>query len=345
MQIKTALLVSTATCALLASACGSDKDSKKKEADQTIIERWNPEKIEGSFVGVGPWTLQIPTGDKLKSYIWTDDDSLTKLIESSEIPFSAIIDSKGTKANFAAKFVKDHCENYKVAPTAGESGGKTPSEINWFLKNQGANFEAFSATATAEKFNSCITMTIRSSESLPALADDGDVVRYLKSIADGISFNRFTFVHFNVQRIQTYLVTALSDGMDFTESNGIQAGTANDIFFTIDGKKNELLGEAFTGECENQVFKDAFSDVEKQELGLYASAEIDAKYSSKIVSSDGKHNRVVEGVFKNARDSTCLILKFSLANPVDSISVVQDDKALEEELVYQLKITTLVPKN
>ncbi|MDQ3235394.1 MAG: hypothetical protein M3Q07_26585 [Pseudobdellovibrionaceae bacterium] len=343
MKIRTAL-ISTAACVLLASACGKDKDSKKKEADQSSAERWNPEDIEGSFVGVGPWTLQIPTADKLKSYIWTDDESLTKLIASDEVPFSAIVDSKGTKANFAAKFVKDHCENYKAAPATGETGGKTPNGINWFLKNQGANFDTFSATTTAEKFSSCITMTIRSDESLPALADGGDVVRYFKSIADEISFDRFTFVHFNSQRIQSYFVTALSDGLDLTETNGITAGTAKDIFFTIDGKKNELVGEAITGECENQVFKDGFSDRDKQELSVYLNTPIDAKYSSKIVSSDGEHNRVVEGVFKNSTDSTCLILKFSLASPVDSISVVQDDKELEEELVYQLKITSLVPK-
>ncbi|WP_141731571.1 hypothetical protein [Oligoflexus tunisiensis] len=341
MKIKS-VLISSAACALLVSACGKDSDSDKKVSEQTAAERWNPEEIEGSFVAVGPWTLRLPTADKYKSYYWEDDESLTKLIESSDIQISAIIDINGTKANFATRFVKDQCENHKITPAPGELGGKTLSEINWFLKNQGSNFENF--TATAKKFDSCISMSIRSVDNLPALTENSDVVRYFKAIASKISFDRFIFVHFNVQRIQSFLVTAFNEGMDFSEADGITSGTAQDLFITNDGNKNALVSEAKAGICDNQIFKNAFADPDKRELELHSGPDIDAKYSSKIVSSDGQHNRIVEGVFRNSLDNNCLLLRFSLANPVDSLSVVQDDKELEDKLIFELKVTSLVPK-
>ncbi|HYX33252.1 MAG TPA: hypothetical protein VE954_09075 [Oligoflexus sp.] len=63
------------------------------------------------------------------------------------------------------------------------------------------------------------------------------------------------------------------------------------------------------------------------------------KERSGVQAVDGGYTWVTEGIFKTEDGATCLIVKFSLKNPIGSEGVLKTDADLESKLAIELGLT------
>lgn len=264
---------------------------------------------------------------------------LSEAVVTDEITLSVPSKDGQRKSEFIAKLTADQCQEFKFKPADGEIGGTTEKGISWFLKNNGNSFETFTATA---KFNSCLTMTVRPlDKSFSAVAEDSDLLRYLELMADGIKFNRFSLVREGYQRISPFLFTSFGQGMTLvTDDQGITSGSSENTVFTQDARLNILQSEAKAGDCSNPVFQNAWNDSTMKDAESVNEGLV-GKEKAGVEAAEGKHTWVTQGVFKTEDGTKCLILKFSLKNPVASEEVLKTDKEFETKLAFELGLTQL----
>jgi hypothetical protein len=75
--------------------------------------------------------------------------------------------------------------------------------------------------------------------------------------------------------------------------DGITSKSSEDPFFTKDTGRNYLVSEAKVGDCEKAVFKQAWEDLEIEELAEREGRK--GKIRLDTESANGKYNRSCEG--------------------------------------------------
>jgi hypothetical protein len=244
----------------------------------------------------------------------------------------------GNKADFLVQLISNQCQDYKSEPAAGENGGKTDSGVNWFLRNADTTFESF--TATARFGSSCIEMMIHPADkSFAPVPENSNLSCYFELIADGMKFYRFYFLRPGYQRISPFLFTSFGAGMTLATdaANGITSGSSEAVVFTKDAQENVLQSEAMSGDCQKTIFQDAWNDASMKDSDV--NKGLIGKEKSGVESLEGGYRWATKGIFKTEDGTKCLLLTFSLKNPVSSEAILKSDTDLASRLAFELGLT------
>ncbi|HET9239245.1 MAG TPA: hypothetical protein VFO10_18440 [Oligoflexus sp.] len=322
-------------CAIALTACGKDKSDNDNKSTNPISLVY-PQVLDGSYVSVAGWELILPATDRKAEYRWSSD-TLGKTVVTDLIPISAVSANGGNKADFLVQLISDQCQNYKSEPASGEIGGKTDSGANWFLRNVDSTFEGF--TATARFGANCIELMIHPADkSFAAVPENSDLLRYFELVADGMKFNRFYFLRPGYQRISPFLFTSVGAGMTLvTDADGITSGSSESVVFTKDAQQNVLQSEARSGDCQKTIFQDAWNDTSMKDSEVKKG--LIGKEKSGVESMEGGYSWATKGIFKTEDGAKCLIVTFSLKNPVSSEAVLKSDTDLASRLAIELGLT------
>jgi hypothetical protein len=312
----------------LAFSCGKkDNDSSTKH--------FNPSKIEGTHFGLGPWSITIAGVKEEKDYAEISDD-LGLTLQPLALPFRAIVNSRtGDTRMFWPSLKKDSCSDYRETSLPGEASGSIANGGYWFAKNDEAgNFLSY--VANVRRYNVCLTLNITPEPgSAKFSSSDSDLIDYFTRFMETADFDRLRKVYKGNFNNRTFLYTVFSSdnyNETITEVNDTTRTYSTAPILTIDGQRNDVVSEAFFGDCQIDMFKNALADKKKQVLRISKPSDgIISKYSLELTTEpDGTFNRVAEGILSSTRTTDCLIVRYYLKTSVKDAATAENDQELDD---------------